>query len=120
MRDEQRIRGLLVLLSVALRFVTLTEFCMRRDLAVAGETLQGLYDGNPARATAQPTTERLLKAFHNVTLYRHETPTDVWFEVTPLSALQCRILRGVGLPESIYAPPTSALIDSRPLKMAER
>ncbi len=120
LRDEQRIRGLLVLLGMALRFVTLTEFCMRRDLAVAGETLPGLYDGNPTRTTAQPTTERLLKAFHNITLYRHETPTEVWFEVTPLSALHRRILRGLGLPESIYAPPTSTLIDSRSLKMAER
>jgi transposase len=119
-RDEQRIRGLLVLLGIALRFVTLTEFCVRRDLAVAGETLPGLYDGNPARATAQPTTERLLKAFHNITLYRHETPTEIWFEVSPLSALQRRILRGLGLPASIYAPPISALIDSRSLKMAER
>ena len=112
LRDEQRIRGLLVLLSLALRFLTLTEFCLRRDLAAAGETLQGLYDGNPARATAQPTTERLLKAFHNITLYRHQTASEVWFEVTALSALQRRILRGLGLPESIYAPPASALIDS--------
>jgi transposase len=120
LRDEQRIRGLLVLLGIALRFVTLTEFCVRRDLAVGGETLPGLYEGNPARATAQPTTERLLKAFHNLTLYRHETPTEIWFEVTSLSVLQRRIWRGLGLPESIYAPPTSALIDSRSLKMAER
>lgn len=112
LRDEQRIRGLLVLLGIALRFVTLTEFCMRRDLAAAGETLKGLYDGNPARATAQPTTERLLKAFHNITLYRYQTASEVWFEITPLSALQRRILRGLGLPESIYAPPASALIDS--------
>jgi transposase len=112
LRDDGRIRGLLVLLGIALRFVTLTEFCMRRDLAVAGESLTGLYDGNPARATAQPTTERLLKAFHNITLYRHQTASEVWFEVTPLSALQRRILRGVGLPESIYTPPASALIDT--------
>jgi transposase len=109
LRDDGRIRGLLVLLSLALRFLTLTEFAMRRDLAATGETLQGLYDGNPARATAHPTTERLLKAFHNITLYRHATATEVWFEVTPLSTLQRRILRGLGIPTSAYAPPT--LID---------
>jgi len=68
LRDDERIRGLLVLLGLALRFLTLTEFCLRRDLAATGETLKGLYDGNPARATAHPTTERLLKAFHNITL----------------------------------------------------
>lgn len=111
LRDERRIRGLLVLLGIALRLLTLTEFCMRRDLAASGETLKGLYDGNPARATARPTTERLLKAFHNITLYRHQTATKVWFEVTPLSALQGRILRGLGIPESVYAPSTPAPID---------
>lgn len=112
LREERRIRGLLVLLGIALRLLTLTEFCMRRDLAASGETLKGLYDGNPARATTRPTTERLLKAFHNITLYRHETETEVWYEVTPLSVLQCRILRGLGIPESVYAPPPPALIDS--------
>ena len=111
LRDDERIRGLLVLLGLALRFLTLTEFCLRRDLAATGETLKGLYDGNPARATAHPTTERLLKAFHNITLYRHETATEVWFEVTPLSTLQRRILRGLGIPTSAYASPTPTLID---------
>ena len=112
LRDEGRIRGLLVLLSLALRFLTLTEFCLRRDLAAAEETLQGLYAGNPARATAHPTTERLLKAFHNITLYRHKTATELWFEVTPLSALQRRILRGLDIPAAVYAPPMLALIES--------
>ena len=63
LRDEDRIRGLLVLLGIALRVLTLTEFVVRRDLATTGEKLQGLYAGNPNRATAQPTAERLLKAF---------------------------------------------------------
>lgn len=120
LRDDQRIRGLLILLGIALRLLTLTEFCMRRDLAASGETLKGLYAGNPVRATAQPTTERLLKVFHNITLYRHETATEVWFELTPLSALQHRILQGLGIPTSVYAPPAPALIDNRRLKMAER
>ena len=112
LRDEDRIRGLLVLLGIALRVLTLTEFVVRRDLAATGEKLPGLYAGNPQRATAQPTAERLLKAFAPITLYRHHTETAVWYEVTPLSLLQCCILHALGIPESVYAPPAAPLIHS--------
>jgi len=109
LRNEDRIRGLLVLLGIALRVLTLTEFVVRRDLAATGEKLKGLYAGNPNRATAQPTAERLLKAFAEITLYRHETPSKVWYEVTVLSPLQRRILHALGIPESVYAPPAAPL-----------
>ena len=111
-RDEDRIRGLLVLLGSALRVLTVTEFMARRDLAATGETLTGLYAGNPHRATNQPTAERLLQALDLITLYRHDTDTEVWYAVTPLSPVQRRILRALGIPESVYAPPTAPLIDS--------
>ena len=112
LRDAARIRGLLVLLGIALRVLTLTEFVARRDLAATGDKLPGLYAGNPKRATAHPTAERLLKAFAPITLYRHTTNTAVWYEVTPLSPLQRRILHALSIPESVYAPPTVPLIHS--------
>jgi len=112
LRDADRIRGLLVLLGIALRVLTLPEFVARRDVAATGETLPGLYAGNPKRATAQPTAERLLNAFAPITLYRHDTGTVIWSEVTPLSPLQRRILHALGIPESVYAPPSAPLIHS--------
>ncbi len=112
LRDEDRIRGLLVLLGIALRVLTLTAFVARRDVAATGETLTGLYAANPNRATNHPTAERLLKAFAPVTLYRHDTDTEVGYEVPPLSPVQRRILQALGVPESVYAPPTAPLIDS--------
>lgn len=111
LKDDNRIRGLLLLLGIALRVLTLTEFVARRSLADPGETLKGLYAGNPNRATNQPIAERLLKAFEDITLYRHDNATQVWYEVTELSALQRRILKLLGVPESVYAAP-SALIES--------
>ena len=111
LKDDNRIRGLLLLLGIALRTLTLTEFVVRRDLATTGESLKGLYAGNPHRATSQPTAERLLKAFEDITLYRHDSATHRWYEVTELSPLQRRILQLMHVPESVYAPP-SALIDS--------
>jgi transposase len=111
LKDDNRIRGLLLLLGIALRVLTLTEFVARRSLAGTGETLQGLYAGNPHRATNQPTAERLLKAFDDITLYRHESPTEVWYEVTGLSPLQRGVLQLLGVPKSVYAAP-SAPIDT--------
>jgi transposase len=111
LKDDNRIRGLLLLLGIALRVLTLTEFVARRSLAATGETLKGLYAGNPNRATNQPTAERLLKTFDDITLYRHESPTEVWYEVTELSPLQRHVLQLLGVPKSVYAPP-SALIDT--------
>jgi transposase len=111
LKDDNRIRGLLLLLGIALRALTLIEFMVRRDLATTGESLKGLYAGNPNRATSQPTAERLLKAFEDITLYRHDSATSRWYEVTELSPLQRRILQLMHVPESVYAPP-SALIDS--------
>ena len=112
LQDDNRIRGLLVLLGIALRVLTLTEFVARRSLAKSGETLKGLYDGNPNRATEKPTTERLLKAFKDMTLYRHETATETWYEITELSPLQRRILQLLGIPDSVYAPPDTLLMGS--------
>ena len=111
LKDDNRIRALVLLLGIALRALTLTEFVVRRGLATSGETLKGLYAGNPNRATDQPTAERLLKAFDDITLYRHASATKIWYDVTELSPLQRRILTLMQIPESVFDPP-SALIDS--------
>lgn len=108
-RDDNRIRGLRVLLAIALRVLTLTEFVVRRNLATTDQALPGLYAGSPRRATSQPTAERLLQAFDNLTLYRHASATDIWYEVTALSPLQQRILQLLGIPESVYAPPSPVI-----------
>lgn len=55
LRHENRIRGLLVLLGIVLRLLTLTEFVVQRDLAATGEKLKRLYAGNHNHATAQST-----------------------------------------------------------------
>jgi transposase len=62
--------GLIRLLSIALRVLTLVEFVVRRQLTAEGATLAGLYAGNAERETARPTAEQLLEAFQEVTLTR--------------------------------------------------
>ena len=99
---EDHARGMVRLLSLALRVLTLVEHVVREALRAVGETLMGLYAGNPKRETACPTTERLLKAFHGITLSIVRLPERTIRHVTPLSALQRRILELLGLPASIY------------------
>jgi transposase len=90
------------LLSLALRILTLVEYVVRERLRTAGETLKGLYAGNPQRQTSRPTTERLLKAFKGITLTVVQLPEQMIRHATPLSDLQKRILSLLGLPRSTY------------------
>lgn len=99
---EDHAKGMVRLLSLALRVLTLVEHVVREGLQAAGETLRGLYAGNPKRETARPTTERLLKAFRGITLTVVHLPDQTIRHVTPLSQLQRRILALLGPSASIY------------------
>lgn len=99
---EDHATGLVRLLSLALRVLTLVEHVTRAGMQAGAETLQGLYAGNPQRQTARPTTERLLKAFKDITLTVVKLPEQLLRHVTPLSQLQRRILTLLGLSASIY------------------
>ena len=103
LKYEARIRGLMVLLSIGLRVLTLVEFVVRRELADSQEKLPGLYEGNRKRATDQPTTERLLRAFEGIVLYRVPTGEQVSYQLTPLTDLHIRILHLMSLPANLFA-----------------
>ncbi len=100
-RDDHA-TGLVRLLSIALRVLTLVEFVVRRQLAVEGATLAGVYAGQPTRATARPTAERLLASFRDVTLTLVGLPGRMVRHLTPLTAVQQRILDLMGCPRTIY------------------
>jgi transposase len=101
-RDDHA-TGLIRLLSVGLRVLTLLEFEVRRHLETDKAQLTGLYAGNPKRATARPTAERLLEAFQGITLTRIEEPDRIRYHLTPLSQLQQRILGLLNFSVGIYA-----------------
>lgn len=99
---EDHAQGLVRLLTLGLRVLTLVEHVVRKALADAGEALAGLYAGNPKRETARPTAERLLAAFKEVNLTIVWLPEQVICHLTPLSTLQKRILALLQLPISLY------------------
>lgn len=101
LQDETRIGGLMLVLGMALRVLTLVEFVVRRRLSKEQNGVAGLYDGNPKRTTMRPTTERIFAAFQNLTLYCHHFENKVVDQLTPLSALQKQLLILMGVPETI-------------------
>jgi transposase len=100
-RDDHA-TGLMRLLSIALRVLTLLEFVGRRQLATEGAKLAGLYAGNPKRETDCPTAERLLEAFQDITLTIIKGPQQTDRYVTALSPLQQRILEVLGFSSELY------------------
>jgi len=103
-KDDQ-IKGLVRLLTLALRLLTLIETQVRRGLAKEQATLAGLYEGQPRRTTDRPTGKRILKAFARakITLTQVQSKVGTTWHVTPLSPLHVQILRYLRLPISLYA-----------------
>jgi transposase len=104
--------GLIRLLALGLRLLTLLEFVVRRRLEQEGEPLLGLYAGNPKRATLMPTAERLLEAFKDITLLLLPHSGQDLRYLTPLTGLQERILELLGTSTQVY---TRLLNDSNEL-----
>ena len=102
MQRDDHATGLIRLLSIALRVLTLLEFVGRRQLATEGATLAGLYAGNPKRDTDRPTAERLLEAFQDITLIIIQEAQQTTRHVTALSPLQQRILEMLGFSSALY------------------
>src|SRR5919201_100384 len=94
---EHRIVGLILLLTIALRAMVLTQFVARENLKERGQKLAGLYAGQPGRQTDRPTTEMMLRAFRGVTLSGFTIEGETHWFLTSLSDTQKRILNLLGL-----------------------
>ena len=100
-RDDQVV-GLTNLLSLAVRFLTLIEFVVRRKLKQNQEKLVGLIENNPKKGIDNPTTERLLKMFDNMTLTIVRLPGQTIRHLPALTSVQIRILELLGLSADAY------------------
>ena len=101
LRDDHA-QGLFHLLTIAARLLALGDYAAKEALAQENKELTGIYAGNPQRGTATPTTERMLQAFDNIHLLIMRLGPQVRYQLTPLSAVQERILVLLGLPTSLY------------------
>jgi transposase len=102
LQREDHIKGLIRLLSIGLRLLTLVEFQVRRALAISQSTLAQIYAGNPKRSTSRPTTERLLACFKEITMVLITVGEEMYVDVTSLNPLQQKILQLLNFPMTIY------------------
>lgn len=101
-RDDHA-RGLIRLLTLALRAMVLMEFVARRALEEQQTKLDGIYAGNPKRATARPSVELLLEAFDGITRISLDYGNGQRSQyLTPLTPVQNKILSLLNLPATIY------------------
>jgi len=101
-QSDQRATGLIRLLSLGLRILTLLEFTARQHLADSNATVAGLYAGNPKRTTSRPTAEALLGAFQGIHLSEVSIEQQLHRHVTPLSEVQQHLLALLDLSPKLY------------------
>jgi transposase len=117
LRDERRIAGLVWLLCLAVRVLVLTEQRLRAALQEQSAELVGLNPASRTQATTQPTTERVIRAFRNLTVT--VVTGDRWEQrhISSLNQTQQQILALLGLPSDLYArlglPPGNLALQMR-------
>ena len=99
-----RIRGLMLLLLLALQALTLIDFVAQRSLAEQKTSIAGLVPGNPKMQTTHPSAERLLAVFDKLHLVIVETDgLASGYLLESLSPLHTFILDLLHLSPSIYS-----------------
>jgi transposase len=102
LQDEERIQGLVYLLSLALRVLTLVEWVVRKRLCQERAKLQGIYAGQPGRKTDRPSAELLLEVLKTISISVVEVNGRTHALLTPLTEVQQRLLGLWDLPPDLY------------------
>jgi transposase len=102
LQDEERIQGLVYLLSLALRVLTLVEWVARERLRQEGAKLQGVYAGQPGRQTDRPSAELLLEVLKTISISVVEVNGQIHALLSPLTEVQKRLLELWDLPPDLY------------------
>jgi transposase len=119
LEKDDHATGLVRLLSLGLRILSLLEYSVRKALALHNKTLAGLYAGNPQRTTNRPTAEKLLAAFKDIILTAIHHQDSVTYFLNPLSELQSRILHLLGFDDSLYTNLARSISYKPPLSLHE-
>jgi transposase len=102
LQDEGRMQGLVYLLSLALRVLTLVEWQVRERLQKEGATIQGVYAGQPSRKTSRPSAELVLEVMRTISLSVIVVNGQTYALLSPLTAAQKQLLLLWDLPPDLY------------------
>jgi len=112
LQKDDQITGLVRLLSLALRVLTVIEFVVRLQLRLENSDLTGIYAGNRQRQTKTPRTETLLRVFKGIILTIICVGDTEWLHLSPLSPTQRRILQLLGLSDAVYTSLVPASVNA--------
>jgi transposase len=101
LHHEHRVKGLIKLIFVGMRFSSSIQTRARQELQRQAGQLDGVYAGNKGRKTARPTTPMLLRQLRGIAMVFMETAGQQQVQLSELNHTQCRILELLHLP-NIY------------------
>jgi transposase len=103
-KSVAQIGGLVRLMTLALRMLSLVEMQGRRGLAATGKSAKGYYSGQPGRQTDNPSGQRILEtvARQRLTIFGTKTEVGTEWQLAPLPKIIKQILGFLGLSETLY------------------
>jgi transposase len=103
-KSDTQVIGLVRLITLALRLLSLVEMQGRRGVAETGEKVKGYYSGQPGRGTERPSGQRILETItrQRLMLFGTRTRTGIQWQLTPLPEIVTQMLSFLGLSETLY------------------
>ena len=103
LQKDQRIKGLVNLLLLALKVCSVLEYKIAKALKDNNEELQQIYEGNPTRGSKRPSAKRIFLAFQGVSIALIFTNHQLKFALmTSLEPVQIKILTLLNISPNIY------------------
>lgn len=102
LEKPHRIKALIRLLLLALKYVSLIQYQVRSELKTTKQKIKELYPGNPGRATDKPTVSLILGAFKNIHLNIVSVENKIYVKISDLRPIQLKILELLKIPPEIY------------------
>jgi transposase len=102
LQKNERIRALVKVLLLAIKFTSMIQYQVRENLKKANESVNQMYPGNPKRETKEPTIGMILRAFREITLVKVEENGVIITKISKLKPIQLKLLELMGLKSSIY------------------
>lgn len=104
LKKDNRVEALINLLMICLKLCALIEFKVAKNLKKNEEKLDKVYEGNPKRATATPTTKRLLRQFRGISIviFKQQANQPMQVHLTGINQNQLKIIQLMDGNTNIY------------------
>ncbi len=102
LKKPHRIKALIRLLLLALKYVSLIQHQVRSKLNATKQKIKELYPGNPGRSTDKPSTSLILGAFRNIHLNIVSVDNNIYINISDLKPIQLKILDLLNFKTEIY------------------